>query len=532
MKGGPNMFLKNKGVQLCMALALGVVVLLLPRPEGTKFRITGDNNQTFLQQVGQHFTLVSSEKDDAKGYLVEAKNPGSEASTVAFLRQKALELKMKGLRVDYFDGLSPLAKRFLAVLVVLIFLFVVEPVPLEITAICIGIFLVVMGIADVKDAWAPYMHPVVVFIMCCLIFAVALDKAGLTKRLGYFIIGKAGRSVTRFTFILAVGLGISSSFMHDAAACAIGIVTMLPLMRAVGIEPHTRTARFMMISLAFACSCGGMGTLVGGGRCMVAAAFLKEFTGIEITFLDWIKYAMPAAIITVPAAVGVSYLVFRPDPKFQLPELGEGLGPWSPMEKKALIISILTFILWLTKEYHGVHYSVTGMLGVAALVLMGVLKWEDIHENLEWGTALFIFGGGISLGLAMGYSGAADYFANLFFPLIQGGGWLLLFIGVGVFGALVTNAMANVAAAALILPIVIPMAQREGVNPTVLALCLGMATSFAMLLVIGCPPNAISYSYRYFKAADLTKAGAVATPILLGILVLVAAIWWKILGLV
>jgi len=92
--------------------------------------------------------------------------------------------------------------------------------------------------------------------------------------------------------------------------------------------------------------------------------------------------------------------------------------------------------------------------------------------------------------------------------------------------------MANVAAAALILPIVIPMAQLEGVDPTVLALCLGTATSFAMLLVIGCPPNAIAYSYRYFKASDLTKVGAVATPILLAILVLVASVWWKILGLV
>ena len=108
----------------------------------------------------------------------------------------------------------------------------------------------------------------------------------------------------------------------------------------------------------------------------------------------------------------------------------------------------------------------------------------------------------------------------------------MLFIGVGVFGALVTNAMANVAAAALILPIVIPMAQLEGVDPTVIALCLGTATSFAMLLIIGCPPNAIAYSYRYFKASDLTKVGAVATPVLLAILVLVAGIWWKILGLV
>jgi len=526
------MFFKSTWFQLCLAFALGIVVLLLPRPEGTKFKITGDTGQKFFQQIGQHFTIVSEVKEPVSDYVIEAKDPGSEKSTGTFLKAKATELQMSCVEVDYIDGLSPKAKRFLAVLVVLIFLFVAEPIPLEITAICIAAFLVVMGITDVKTAWAPYMHPVVVFIMCCLIFAISLEKAGLTKRLGYFIIRKAGNSVVRFTFIISMGLGIASSFMHDAAATAIGIVTMLPLMRAVGIDPHTKTAKFMMLSLPFACSCGGMGSLVGGGRCMVAAAFLKEFTGIEITFFEWIKYAMPAALLTVPAAVLVIYFIFRPDPKFKLPEFNEDLGPWSPMEKKTLIIIGFAFILWLTKGFHGIDYSVTGMLGVGGLVLFGILKWEDIHENLEWGTALFIFGGGISLGLAMGYSGAATYFANLFFPYVQGGGWLLLFAGVGLFGALVTNAMANVAAAALILPIVIPMAQLEGVDPTVLALCLGTATSFAMLLVIGCPPNAIAYSYRYFKASDITKAGLVATPVLLGILIVVAAVWWRILGLV
>ena len=526
------MFLKSKGFQLCLAFALGAIVLLLPRPEGTRFKITGDIDQTFLQQISQNFTLVSEEKEKDKGYTVEAKSPGAKEATAAFLEETAKELNMPGIEVDYVNGLSPKAMRFLAVLAVLVFLFIVEPIPLEITAICIGVFLVLMGVTDVKGAWAPYMHPVVIFIMCCLIFAISLDKAGLTKRLGYFIVKKAGNSVVKFTFIISMGLGISSSFMHDAAACAIGIITMLPLMRAVGIEPHTNTAKFMMLSLPFACSCGGMGTLIGGGRCMVSAAFLHEFTGIEISFSDWIKYAMPAAILTVPVAVLIVYFVFRPDPKFKLPDFDEDLGPWTSIEKKTLIIIGLAFLSWLTKGLHGMDYSVTGMLAVAALVLFGILEWEDIHENLEWGTALFIFGGGISLGLAMGYSGAATYFANIFFPLVQGGGWLLLFVGVGVFGALVTNAMANVAAAALILPIVIPMAQLEGVDPRVLALCLGTATSFAMLLVIGCPPNAIAYSYRYFKPADLTKVGLVATPILLAILIVVASVWWKILGLV
>ena len=523
---------RSKWFQLGLAAALCICVLLMPRPEGTRFTIKGDGNRVFLPHITDHFQLVDHDKNPAGNYTVEVINPDTFKSPEKYLQKAAEKQALKDLQIETVNGLSPKAKRFLAVLAMLIFLFVAEPIPLEITAICIGVFLVIMGIGDVKDVWAPYMHPVVVFIMCCLIFAISLDKAGLTRRLGYFIIKKAGNSVTRFTFIIAVSLGLASAFMHDAAACAIGIVTMLPMMRAANIEPHSNTARFMMLSLAFACSTGGMGTLVGGGRNMVAAAFLLEFTGIEISFLDWIKYAMPVAIVSVPVAVGTVWLVFRPNPKYKLPEFDEELAPWSPVEKRTLVIIGVAFLLWLTKEIHGIHYSVTGMLGVAALVLAGVLEWEDIHKNLEWGTALFIFGGGISLGLAMGDSGAAAYFAHLFFPLVQGGGWLILFIGVAVFGALVTNAMANVAAAALILPIVIPMAQLEGVNPTVLALCLGMSTSFAMLLVIGCPPNAIAYSYRYFRASDLTKAGAIATPILLCILILMVAVWWKILGLV
>jgi len=526
------MFLKNKMVQLGLAVLLGVVILLIPRPEGRKFQIIGDADQKILAHVAADFRLIEKPEQKFKGYLVEAVSPGRPESSADRLAKTAAGLGLPDVRVEYVDGLSPKAHRFLAVLVFLVFLFVVEPVPLEITAIFIGVLLVLAGIMDVKSVWAAYMHPVVVFIMCCLIFAISLDKAGLTRRMGHAIAHRAGDSVTRFTFILAIGLGLASSVMHDAAATAIAIAVMLPMMRAAGIQPNTNTARFMMLSVPFACSAGGMGTLVGGGRCMVAAAFLKEFTGIEISFLDWLIFAFPGALITVPAAVGMVYLIYRPDPTIKLPRYDEKLGPWTGLEKRTLVILLLVFASWLTKSIHGLDYSITGMLAVAALVLFNVLTWEDIHTHLEWGTALFIFGGGIALGLTMDYSGAAQYFANLFFPLVKGGGWLFLFIGVAIFGALVTNVMANVAAAALILPIVLPLAQLEGVDPRILALCLGMATSFAMLLVIGCPPNAIAYSYRQFKSFDLTKAGMLTMPVLLALLVLVALVWWRILGLV
>ena len=37
---------------------------------------------------------------------------------------------------------------------------------------------------------------------------------------------------------------------------------------------------------------------------------------------------------------------------------------------------------------------------MAALIISGVLEWEDIHKHLEWGTALFIFGGRIIRGFS------------------------------------------------------------------------------------------------------------------------------------
>ena len=526
------MLLKNRFVQLAIALGLGLVVMLLPRPEGTVFEIIGDPDRKVLAAVGSDFAVFDNNGQKSEGYVIKATNPGQSSATAERLKKEAAGLGLTQVKVEYVDGLSPTAKRFLAMLAFLVFLFILEPIPLEITATCIGVLLIITGVTDVKGAWAPYMNPVVVFIMCCLIFAIALEKVGLTRRLGQAIARKAGDSVIRFTFLLSVGLGYASGLFHDAAAAAIGIATMLPLMRAAGIKPHSNTAKFMILSVAFACSAGGMGTLVGGGRCMVSAAFLKEFTGIEITFLDWIKFALPSALVTVPLVVTVLYFFFRPDPSFKLPRFEEKPGPWTREEKLTTLILLGAFTMWLTKEMHGYHYSVPGILAVAGLVLAGVLRWEDIHKHLEWGTALFIFGGGIALGLGMDASGAARYFANLFFPLFKGNGWLIMFIGVSVFGALVTNAMANVAAAALILPIVIPLAQLEGVDPRILALCLGMSTSFAMLLVIGCPPNAIAYSYRQFKSMDLTRAGLVATPILLIALIVVCSVWWSILGLV
>ena len=45
------MLIKTKGFQLILALLLGILVMLLPRPEGTTFSISGDADRTFFQEI-------------------------------------------------------------------------------------------------------------------------------------------------------------------------------------------------------------------------------------------------------------------------------------------------------------------------------------------------------------------------------------------------------------------------------------------------------------------------------------------------
>jgi sodium-dependent dicarboxylate transporter 2/3/5 len=435
------------------------------------------------------------------------------------------------------EGLPQTGHLYLALLAGLVILFLTEPVPLPLVMLMSGIGMILLGIGDPKDVWAGYANPVVFFILGCLMLAIIAEKVGLTERLGKYILGYSGTNVVRFSFVSCMGLGLASSIMHDIAACAAGIMMMLPLMRAAKIHPGSRTGLFLMISLPFCCSVGGMGTLVGGGRNMVSAQFLEELTHGEYTigFVEWMWYAFPGAVLAIPLVWLSVYMVFRPDKDLKFRELTEEekiKKPFSGHEKAALYIIGAVFLAFFTKTLHGIPSSLVVLIAMMTAIFIGLICWKELHQKTEWAVCFLVFGGGISLGMHMGSSGAADFLAMTFFPLFEGRGWLVLVIAIGVFASLMTNLMANVAAAALILPIAVPIAIMEGVDPTIIAMVLGMWTSFAYLLIIGCPPNVVAYSFGYFKPLDLTKAGMIAMPVGWIAMTLVAVVWWKIIGLV
>jgi sodium-dependent dicarboxylate transporter 2/3/5 len=204
--------------------------------------------------------------------------------------------------------------------------------------------------------------------------------------------------------------------------------------------------------------------------------------------------------------------------------------PFSNDEKIALIILLIVFTGFIFSDVINIHYSVIAILGVFSLASLGLVDWKKLNNEVAWSVSLFIFGGGIAIGRAMEYTGTANYLADLIFPFFEGKSWIIVFVAVGVIGSILSEFMANVAATSLIVPIAIPIVIEIGVNPAVIALGVSMFTSYAYLLVIGCPPNAIAYSYGYFSTSDLFKAGLVAQTIAIIATVIVAIIWWNFLG--
>jgi sodium-dependent dicarboxylate transporter 2/3/5 len=101
------MLLKNKYFMLLIGVMLGAAVLLLPRPEGTKFEIFGDLGQALAGMVSADFQVVPGGNQKKGGYILETRNPGTATATGEHLEKVVERAKLVGVSVEYVDGLSP-----------------------------------------------------------------------------------------------------------------------------------------------------------------------------------------------------------------------------------------------------------------------------------------------------------------------------------------------------------------------------------------------------------------------------------------
>lgn len=442
------------------------------------------------------------------------------------------------------ENLSPAAWRVAAVAILLAILWLTEAIPVAATALLPIALFPTLGVFSVGDATSPYANPIVFLFLGGFLIALAIERWNLHRRIALNVLLSVGsREDLQIGGFMIATAALSMWVSNTATA-----VMMLPV--ALSIVPRDANNEIdaerreysaaLLLSVAYAANVGGVATLIGTPTNAFMRGFLEETYGIQIGFSQWMLIGVPIMLVMLILTWLMLTRVLHHVGTRELPGAREKIaaaltemGPMSTMEKRVAAVFALTATLWITRPLltgwlPNVQLSDTSIAIGGALLLFlipsgkggGLLNWE-YAERLPWGV-LLLFGGGLSLASAVSGSGLAQWIGD---SLTSLSAWPVLGIVVVVTLLIIflTELTSNVATTATFLPLVAAIAVGLGQPPMLLAVPAAIAASFAFMMPVATPPNAIVFSSGAIRTAEMARAGIWLN--ILGATVIVALVY-------
>lgn len=418
-------------------------------------------------------------------------------------------------------GLSEPAWRTAALGIWMALWWVTEAAPIAATALLPMVLLPLLDVAPIAAAAAPYANPVIYLFFGGFILAAAFEESGLHRRLALALISAVGTKPDRIILGFMIAGGFISMWVSNTAA----VLMLLPLATAMipkDAEGSGGFERALLLGVAYAATIGGYGTLIGTPPNALLAGFVSQSLGVRLGFLDFMLVGVPIVAVAIPATwLLLTRVIFR-DANATVLDAGvlqeqrRQLGAASRAEKFVGTIAVLTALAWTTQPLiarvvPGV--SEAGIAVACAVVLLvvpvdwtkrRVIDWKAA-ERIPWGV-LVLFGGGLSLAMAIQESGLAAWIGNSVTGL-RGMAPLLLILIVVTVITLLTEFTSNTATAAAFLPIAASLAGGAGISPLVLSVAAGLAASNGFMLPVGTPPNAIVFASGKLTVPQMARAG-------------------------
>lgn len=447
-------------------------------------------------------------------------------------------------------GLSPSAHALAAVAAATVALWITEAVPLPVAALLGPALAVLTGVAPAKQAFAPLSDPLIYLFLGGFVLAEGLARQGVDRRIALWLIARPQVAGSPSRAMVAIGLiaWAFSMWISNTATCAMLLPVALGLhatMREViGDDPQQRRAldHFgggMCLLLAYAASIGGVATPIGTGPNVIAIGMLEEQLGEHFGFTRWMAFALPLSAAMMATATLLAVRRFRP-PMTRLPGLADevarqlrALGPVSAAERRAVAVFGVAVLGWLTPSLlqlalGGAHpwaswagdvldEGVVAIVCASALFVLPsgrsdpgrphLLSWEDA-QRLDWGT-LLLLGGGLSLGKLTFETGLAEAIGRGVLANVGGLAshpFGLLTCAV-VLMLVLTEVTSNTAVTSMMLPVFLGVAQAAGLSPLPVAVLATIAASFAFMLPVSTPPNAMAYGTRMIRIESMMALG-------------------------
>jgi sodium-dependent dicarboxylate transporter 2/3/5 len=442
--------------------------------------------------------------------------------------------------VDLKPG-SPQVTYTAAIAILMAFWWVTEAIPIGATSLLPIILFPALGVVDGKAISNTYINYVIFLFIGGFIMALAIERWELHKRIALKILSTVGGSPFRILFGFMLASGFLSMWMSNTATA----MMMLPIALSVTgaleeVYSHKKVGTFaigLLLCIAYGCSIGGIATLVGTPPNL---SFVRIFeiifpTAPEISFGQWLLFALPLSACMFVITLFYLYLIYKP--KEQIESLGSlffrekyyDLGPTTREQKKVLVLFLLLIFLWVFRKdlvlgefvipgwsrlFDHPEFLNDGTVAIFVALLLFLIPGEQKGEALiNWGTVrripwriVLLFGGGFALAKGFIESGLSEHIGS---QLVAAKEFSLISL-IGTLTAIMsglTEFTSNTATAEMMLPVISGLAVEIRVNPLLLMLPITLAASMAFMFPIATPPNAIIFGSGRISMLNMLKTG-------------------------
>lgn len=434
------------------------------------------------------------------------------------------------------EGMPLPAWRTAAVGTLMAVWWVTEAIPIPATALVPIALFPVLGVLDIDRTAAPYANPIIGLFLGGFLIAQAMTQWMLHRRIALGILTMMGARPDRLVAGFMIAAAFISAWISNTATAVMMLPIGLSVVRMVAdAAPEQGTGAStgasdlpvaLMLGIAYACSIGGLATLIGSPPNALFAGMMAEQHGVEIGFASYMLLGVPLVLLGLPLTwLVLTRWTFRvsrveiPGAAARIDREWESLGPMSRGERIVGVVFVLTALAWIFRpllETAVPGLSDTGIAIGAALVLFVVpvnlrtgefaLSWESARQ-VPW-EILVLFGGGLSLANAVSRTQLADWIGSNFTAL-QGMPSAVAVLVVTFVIIFLTELTSNTATAAAFIPIVASLAVVVGAPPVLLAAPAALAASCAFMLPVATPPNAVVFAGGYVTIPQMVRAGFV-----------------------
>lgn len=444
------------------------------------------------------------------------------------------------------DFLGADAWRVIGIALWMIVWWITEAAPIPVTALLPIILFPLAGVFTIDEATQPYANKIIFLFMGGFMLGLGMERHNLHKRIALSIIKKTGTNPNG----VILGFMLTTAFISMWISNTATTVMMLPIALSItnllsinetSSKGQKRFALGLMLSIAYAANVGGTATIIGTPPNVAWVGFMSDLLGYEVTFSKYLAIGLPICLVMLAVVYFMITRVLFPSHVGQLTdstrvidEQLRALGKMTKAEKRVALIFITTALTWILRgsinELLGTALLSDAMIAIAGGTLMFItpldlkkgqflMEWE-YTKKLPWGI-LLLFGGGLSLAKAMEKSHIVEVIGEQ----IAGSGELnpiLLIAGLTAFMLFMTEVMSNVALVVIFLPVVIGISQSLEMNPMYLTVPVTLASSYAFMMPISTPPNAIVFSSGMIRMKDMLRAGVLLNIIAILLLVVLS----------